>query len=138
MTTMWVVEVKGIQNWLSIFYTDIANLLSLTQRDLIRCLENPYKQGQTCQYLSCDFVRIIHINELNKETTVCILKCRIIPSKHLSSKPYDVWAVARKINLIRLVAISAQLTALVQQEYLEPATISQLRSFVSIILYKLI
>ena len=36
----WIGEVKGIENWPSIFYTDIANLLSLTQPDFIKRLEN--------------------------------------------------------------------------------------------------
>ena len=135
---MWVGEVKGIQNWLSIFYTDIANSLSLTQSDFIKCFESPYKEVEACQYFSCDFVREIYISELNKETNVCISKCKAILSKHISSEPFDVWAVVQKINLTRLVVISTQLTALVQQEYLEPATISQLRSFLSRILCKLV
>ena len=39
----WIGEVKGIQNWPSIFYMDIAYLLSLTQPDFIKRLESEYK-----------------------------------------------------------------------------------------------
>ena len=39
----WIGEVKGIQNWPSIFHTNIANLLSLTQPDSIKHLESEYK-----------------------------------------------------------------------------------------------
>ena len=35
----------------------------------------------------------------------------------------------RKVDLMSLVAISTQLAALVQQEYLEPATMSQILLF---------
>ena len=35
----WIGEATGIQNWLSISYMDIANLLSFTQPDFIKCLE---------------------------------------------------------------------------------------------------
>ena len=35
-------------------------------------------------------------NEFNKETPVCILKCKVIPSQRINSKPYDVWAVVLK------------------------------------------
>ena len=66
----WIGEVKGIQNLPSIFYKDIAYLLSLTQ----------YKQGKAYWYFSCEFVREIYNNELNKDTPVCILKCKTIPS----------------------------------------------------------
>ena len=41
-------------------------------------------------------VREIYINELYKETRVSILKCKVIPSQHINSKPYDVWAVVQK------------------------------------------
>ena len=92
----WIGEVKGTQNWPSIFYTDIANLLSLTQPDFSKCLESEYKQGKAYRYFSCEFVREIYINELNKETTACILKCQVIPSQRVNSKPYDVWPVVQK------------------------------------------
>ena len=92
----WIVEVKGIQNWPSIFYTDIANLLSLTQPDFIRCLESKYKQGKANRYFLWEFVREIYINELNKEIPASILKCKVIPSQRINSKPYDVWAVVQK------------------------------------------
>ena len=59
----WIGEVKGIQNWLSIFYMDIAYLLSLTQPDFIKRLESEYKQGKAYRYFSCEFVREIYINE---------------------------------------------------------------------------
>ena len=39
---------------------------------------------------------LIYINELNKETPVCILKCKVIPSQRTNSKPYDVWTVVQK------------------------------------------
>ena len=134
----WIGEVKGIQNWPSIFHTDIANLLSLTQPDFIKRLESECKQGKAYLYFSCEFVREIYINELNKETPVCILKCKVIPSQRISSKPYDVWVVVQKINLMSLVAISTQFSALVQQVYLERATMSQVCYFVSIMLYKVV
>ena len=92
----WIGEVKGIQNWPSSFYTDIANLLSLTQPDFNKCLESEYRQGKAYRYFSCEFVREIYINELNKETPVCILKCKVIPSQRINSRPYDVWAVVQK------------------------------------------
>ena len=49
-----------------------------------------------------------------------------------------VFQLFRKINQMRLVAIFIQPTPLVQQEYLEPATMSQVCYFVSKIMYKLI
>ena len=91
----WIGEAKGIQNWPSIFCTDIANLLSLTQPDFIKCLESEYKQAKVYRYFSCEFVRVIYINELNKKTPVCILKCKVIPSQHINIKSY-VWAVVQK------------------------------------------
>ena len=92
----WIGEIKGIQNWPSIFYMDIANLLSLTQPDFIKRLESEYKQGKAYRYFSCEFVREVYFNELNKEIPVCILKCKVIPSQRINSKPYDVWAVVQK------------------------------------------
>ena len=92
----WIGEAKGIQNWLSIFYMDIANLLTLTQPDFINRLESEYKEGKLYQYFSCEFVREIYINELNKETPVWILKSKVILSRCINSKPYDVWAVFQK------------------------------------------
>ena len=80
----------------SIFYTDIANLLSLTQTDFIKHFESEYKQGKAYRYFSYEFVRENYINELNKETPVCILKCKIIPSQRRNSKPYDVWTIVQK------------------------------------------
>ena len=41
----------------------------------------------------------------------------------------------RKINLMNLLAISTKLTALVKQEYLKPATMSQVCYFVSRMLH---
>ena len=73
----WIGEVKGIQNWPSTFYTDIANLFSLTQPDFTKRLESEFKQWKAYQYFSCKFVREIYINELNKQTPVCILKCKV-------------------------------------------------------------
>ena len=72
-------EAKRIENWPSIFYTDIANLLSLTQSDFIKRLESEYKQGKAYRYFSWEFVKEIYINELNNETSLCILKCKVIP-----------------------------------------------------------
>ena len=92
----WIGEVKGIQNCPSIFYTDIANLLSLTQPDFIKRLESEYKQGKAYRYFSCEFVREIYIDELNKNTPVCILKCKVIPCQLINSKSHDVWAVVQK------------------------------------------
>ena len=92
----WIDEVKRIQNWPSFFYTDIPNLLSLTQPDFIRHLESEYKQGKAYQYFSCEVVREIYVNELSKETPVCVLKYKVIPSQHINSKPYDVWGVVNK------------------------------------------
>ena len=87
----WIGEAKGIQNWPSIFYTDIANLLNLTPPDFIKRLESEYKQGKAYRYFSFEFVREIYVNELNQEIPVCILKCKVIPSQRIDSKPYDVW-----------------------------------------------
>ena len=92
----WIGELKGIKNWPLIFYTDIANLLNLTQPDFIKRLESEYKQGKAYRYFSCEFIREIYINELNEETLVCILKYKVIPSQRINSKPYDVWAVVQK------------------------------------------
>ena len=83
-------------NMHSIFYTDIANLLSLTQPNFIKHHESEYKQGKAYRHFSCEFVREIYINKLNKETPVCILKCKVIPSQRTNSKPYDVWTVVQK------------------------------------------
>ena len=91
----WIVEVKGIQNSPSIFYTDTSNL-SFTQPDFMERLKSEYKQGRAYRYFSCEFVREIYINELNKETPGCILKCKVIPSERRNSKPFDVWAVVQK------------------------------------------
>ena len=127
----WIGEAKGIQNWPSIFCTDIANLLSLTQPDFMKCLESKYKQAKVYRYFSCEFVRVIYINELNKKTPVCILKCRVIPFQYIFLPSHMMFGqLFRKINLMSLVAISTQLTAFVQQEYLEPATMSQVCYFV--------
>ena len=41
-------------------------------------------------------VKEFYINKLNKETPICILKCKVIPSQHINSKPYAVWAVVQK------------------------------------------
>ena len=49
-----------------------------------------------------------------------------------------VFQLFRKINQMRLEAIFIQPTPLVQQEYLEPATMSHICYFVSKIMYKLI
>ena len=92
----WTGEIKGIQNWPSVFCTNIANFLSLTQPDFIKRLESEYKQGKAYQYFSCEFVREIYINELNKEVLFCMLKCKFIPSQRINSKPYDIWAVVQK------------------------------------------
>ena len=92
----WIGEARRIQNWPSIFYTDIANLLSLTQPDFINRLESGYKQGKAYRYFSCEFVREIYITESNKDTPVCILKCKIIPSQHINSNSYDVWPVVQE------------------------------------------
>ena len=70
----WIGEFKGIQNWPSIFYTDIANLLSLTQPHFIKRLESKYRQGKAYRYFLCEFAREIYINELSKEPSVCAFK----------------------------------------------------------------
>ena len=50
-----------MKNQPSIFYTDIANLLSLTQPDFIKQFESEYKQGKVYQYFSCQFLRKIYL-----------------------------------------------------------------------------
>ena len=83
-------------NMHSIFYTDIANLLSLTQPNFIKHHESEYKQGKAYRHFSCEFVREIYINKLNKETPVCILKCKVIPSQCINSKPWCFGSCSEK------------------------------------------
>ena len=55
--------------------------------------------SQTREGVPILFMRVYQgnfINELNKEIPVSILKCKIIPSQCINSKPYDVWAVVQK------------------------------------------
>ena len=51
-------------------------------------------KGRRTEYFSCKFVR--EFNKLNKETPVCIFKCKVVPSQHINSKPCHVCAVFQK------------------------------------------
>ena len=96
LKTGWIGEKNGICYWPSVIYKDIATLLSFTQPDFIKRLESEYKQGKAYRYFSCEFVREIFFNEIKEESPVCLLKCKVVPSQRVNSKPYDVWAVVEK------------------------------------------
>ena len=91
----WIVQTKGIQNWPSVSHADTTNLLGVTQPDSTKRLESDREPRKACRYFSRELVREIDINELNKEISIYILKCKVIPSQRIISKPY-IWLIGYK------------------------------------------
>ena len=62
----------------------------------MKLLVNEYKEGKAFRYLSCGWVKEVFYHPIAPSSEVCLLKCKVTPSQRLSSKPYDVWAIAVK------------------------------------------
>ena len=92
----WKGEAIGITSWPSVYYSDIASFMGLTQSDFIKRMESEYKQGKAYRYYKCDFVREIFFNHISEDSPYCILKCKVVPSQRVNNKPYDVWSVVKK------------------------------------------
>ena len=88
----------GLLHWPSVDYLDIANLIGLTQPDFIKRLQSDYKQGKCYRYFACEFVREVLYHPISPISELCILKCKVVPSHRVNSKPHDVWAVITKDN----------------------------------------
>ena len=86
----------GILHWPSVDYLDIANYIGLTQPDFIKRLQSDNKQGKCYRYFACDFVREVFYHPISCTSEFCIMKCKVVPSHRVNSKPYDVWAVITK------------------------------------------
>ena len=86
----------GLLHWPSVDYLDIANYIGLTQPDFIKRLQSDYKQGKCYRYFACDFVREVYYHPISSTSEFCIMKCKVVPSQRVNSKPYDVWAVITK------------------------------------------
>ena len=86
----------GILQWPSMIYVDIANFVGLSQPDFLKRLQSEYKQGKCYRYFANDFVRDIHFHPISEHSELCILKCKVVPSQRVTSKPYDVWSIVVK------------------------------------------
>ena len=93
LKTGWVGEENGVSKWPSIFYNDIANYLKILGPDFINKLDRKFKLGKAYSYFADNFVREIYYHNISEKSKYCILKCRVVPSQKVSSKPYHVWAV---------------------------------------------
>ena len=76
------------------YYHDIAKYLNHLAPELISKLESEYKLGKAYRYFSCDFVR--EISYFDASPQLCVLRCKVVPSHRVTSKPYDVWTILRK------------------------------------------
>ena len=94
----WKGEAIDITSWPSVYYSDIASFMGLTQSDFIKRMESEYKQGKAYRYYKCDFVREIFFNHISEDSPYCILKCKVVPSQRVNNKPYDVGRWRRKIR----------------------------------------
>ena len=88
MKTGWVGEENGISKLPSIFYNDIANYLKIRGPDFINRLYREYKLGKVYRYFVDNFVRELYYHNISEKSKCCILKCRVVPSQKVSSKPY--------------------------------------------------
>ena len=95
LKTGWISEGNSISEWPSIFYIDIANYLKNFGLDFINPLDQEYKLGKAYHYFTDNFVREIYYN-ISEKSKYCILKCHVVPSQKVSSKPYHNWTVVVK------------------------------------------
>ena len=96
LKTCWVGEENSVSIWLSIFFNDIGNYLKILGPDFINCLDREYKLGKAYRYFADNFVRKTYYHNISEKSKYCVLKCRIVSSQKVSSKPYHVWAVLVK------------------------------------------
>ena len=63
-------------------------------------MQSDYKQGKCYLYFTCEFVREVLYHPTTAASKLCFLKCKVVPSHRVKSKPYDVWAFIEKDNEI--------------------------------------
>ena len=86
----------GVLQCPSTDYLDIANFIGLTQPDFLKRLQSNYKQGKCHRYFTCEFVGEVLYHPITAASKLCFLKCKVVPSHRVKSKPYDVWALIEK------------------------------------------
>ena len=91
LKTGWVGEENAVSKWPSIFYNDISNYLKILGPDFTNRLDREYKLGKAYSYLADNFVREIYYHNIKEKSKHCILKCRVVPSQKVSSKPYTMF-----------------------------------------------
>ncbi|XP_046333004.2 uncharacterized protein LOC124115889 [Haliotis rufescens] len=93
----WIREEEGINMWPSVYITDIASYLNeRTPEDLVRQIINEYKVGKAYRYYSCDWVKEILYHNIRDNSSLCLLKAKVMPSMSLNSPAYAVWAAIAK------------------------------------------
>lgn len=92
----WTGENNGKSKWPSIYYQDISRYMSIIGSEFIARLDREYKVGKAYRYFSNDLVREIFIHNISPSSPYCILRCRVIHSQSMNSKPYFVWIICTK------------------------------------------
>ena len=90
----WIGEKDGMCRWPSLYYTDMSRYMSVLAPEFIFQLETEYKLGKAYRYFACELVREIFIQDVDAEK--CIVKCKVVPSHRMNSKPYDIWGIIEK------------------------------------------
>ena len=86
----------NILRWPSTDYLDIVSFIGLTQPDFLKRLHSDYKQGKCYRYFTCEYVRDVLYHPITVASKLCFLKCKVVSSHWLKSKPYDVWVLTEK------------------------------------------
>ena len=94
----WVGEKNGMSLWPKIFFMDISKyyLKVISRNDLWQRVACEYKEGKAYRYFANGFIWEVFINEVSKDSELCILKTRCVPSQRVKNKQHDVWCIIRK------------------------------------------
>ena len=87
----WEGEENGMISWPSLYYTDMSRYISVLAPEFLMQLESEYKLGKAYKYFSCELVKETFYRNIDGEK--CIMKCKVVPSHKMKSKPYDVWCI---------------------------------------------
>ena len=91
----------GILQWFSTDYLDIPQIIiGLTQPDFLKRLQSDYRQGKCYWYFTCEFFWEVLYHPITAASKLHFLKCKLVLSHWVKSKPYNVWALIENNNKI--------------------------------------
>ena len=92
----WVNEKEGVRYWPVTLYMDIFNVLAFHPNELASNDLSDYKQSKAYSYFSQGWLGQLQFNNINGDSTLCLLRGSCRPSQRSNDIPHRLWICLEK------------------------------------------